>query len=48
MLDLAGAKMAVVQKRAEAKDYLDVDALLRHVVPHWRRGVSFTAAGSIL
>jgi hypothetical protein len=30
LLDLAGAKMAVVQKRAEVKDYLDVDALLRH------------------
>jgi len=24
--------MAVVQKRAEAKDYLDIDALLRHGV----------------
>ncbi len=32
LLDLAGTKMAVVQKRAEAKDYLDVDALLRHGV----------------
>jgi hypothetical protein len=30
LLDLAGTKMAVVQKRAEAKDYLDIDALLRH------------------
>lgn len=29
LLDLAGTKAAVVQKRAEAKDYLDVDALLR-------------------
>jgi len=30
LLDIAGAKMAVVQKRAAAKDYLDIDALLRH------------------
>ena len=29
LLDIAGTKMAVVQKRAEAKDYLDVDALLQ-------------------
>lgn len=29
LLDIAGTKMAVIQKRAEAKDYLDVDALLR-------------------
>jgi hypothetical protein len=29
LLDLAGTKAAVVQQRAEAKDYLDVDALLR-------------------
>ena len=29
LLDLAGAKAAVVQRRAEAKDYLDIDALLR-------------------
>jgi len=28
LLDLAGTKVAVVQKRAEAKDYLDLDALL--------------------
>ena len=32
LLDIAGTKMAVVQKRAEAKDYLDVDALLQHGV----------------
>ena len=32
LLDLAGTKMAVVPKRAEVKDYLDVDALLRHGV----------------
>jgi hypothetical protein len=30
LLDIAGTKVAVVQKRAEAKDYLDIDALLRH------------------
>jgi hypothetical protein len=30
MLDLAGTKVAVVQKRAEEKDYLDIDALLQH------------------
>lgn len=28
LIDLAGMKVSVVQKRAEAKDYLDVDALL--------------------
>ena len=32
LLDIAGTKMAVVQKRAEAKDYLDVDALLQNGV----------------
>ncbi len=31
-MDLAGTKAAVVQQRAEAKDYLDLDALLRHGV----------------
>ena len=30
LLDVAGTKTAVVQKRAEAKDYLDIDALLQH------------------
>jgi len=30
LLDLAGTKVAVVQKRAQTKDYLDIDALLRH------------------
>jgi len=30
LIDLAGTKMAVVQKRAETRDYLDVDALLGH------------------
>lgn len=29
LLDLAGAKAAVVQRRAEAKDYRDIDALLQ-------------------
>jgi hypothetical protein len=29
LLDLAGTKAAVVQQRAEAKDYLDMDAILR-------------------
>jgi len=29
MLDIAGTKMAVVQKRVEMKDYPDIDALLR-------------------
>lgn len=28
LLDLAGMKASVVQKRAEAKDYLDIDALI--------------------
>jgi hypothetical protein len=30
LLDLAATKVAVVQKRAEAKDYLDIDAMLQH------------------
>jgi hypothetical protein len=29
LLDIAGTKAAVVQKRAEVKDYLDIDALIR-------------------
>ena len=29
LLDLAGTKASVVQVRAEAKDYLDIDALLQ-------------------
>ncbi len=44
LLDIAGTKMAVVQKRAELKDYLDIDALLQH-------GVSLSmalAAGSVV
>ena len=32
LLDIAGTKVAVVQARAEMKDYLDIDALLRHGV----------------
>lgn len=32
LLDIAGTKVAVLQKRAEAKDYLDMDALLRNGV----------------
>ncbi len=28
LLDLAGTKVAVVQQRAEAKDYLDIEAIL--------------------
>jgi hypothetical protein len=30
LLDLAGTTAAVIQRRAEARDYLDIDALLRH------------------
>lgn len=30
LLDIAGTKAAVVQKRAEAKDYTDIDAILQH------------------
>ena len=29
-IDIAGTKVAVLQKRAEVKDYLDMDALIRH------------------
>ena len=32
LVDLAGMKAAVVQQRAEAKDYLDLDALMQHGV----------------
>ncbi len=32
LLDLAGTKVAVIQQRAEVKDYLDIDALLQHGV----------------
>jgi hypothetical protein len=30
LLDLAGTKAAVLQKRAEAKDYLDIHSILQH------------------
>jgi hypothetical protein len=30
LLDIAGTKAAVVQKRAQVKDYIDIDALLQH------------------
>jgi hypothetical protein len=30
LLDLAGMKAAVVQKRAEAKDYIDLDAIIQN------------------
>jgi hypothetical protein len=30
LIDLAGMKAAVVQQRGEAKDYLDLDALMQH------------------
>lgn len=30
LLDLAGTKVAVIQQRAENKDYLDIDALLQY------------------
>jgi Nucleotidyl transferase AbiEii toxin, Type IV TA system len=30
LLDIAGTKAAVVQKRAEVKDYMDIDAILQH------------------
>jgi hypothetical protein len=32
LIDLAGAKAAVVQKRAEAKDYVDIDAIVQNGV----------------
>ena len=30
LLDIAGTKVAVVQQRAQLRDYLDIDALIRH------------------
>jgi hypothetical protein len=30
LLDIAGTKAAVVQRRAETRDYVDIDALIRH------------------
>ncbi len=32
LIDLAASKMRVIQARAEAKDYIDIDALFRHGV----------------
>jgi hypothetical protein len=36
LLDVAGTKAAVVQRRAQTRDYLDIDALIRHGIdlPH--------------
>ncbi len=36
LLDIAGTKAAVVQRRAEARDYIDIDALIRRGIdlPH--------------
>lgn len=36
LLDIAGTKALVVQQRAQARDYLDIDALIRHGIdlPH--------------
>ena len=36
LLDIAGTKAAVVQQRAQARDYIDIDAVLRHGIdlPH--------------
>ena len=51
LLDLAGTKAAVVQVRAEAKDYLDIDALLTYSAmtcrQRWARRGRFTACNSI-
>ncbi|MDP9169012.1 MAG: nucleotidyl transferase AbiEii/AbiGii toxin family protein [Acidobacteriota bacterium] len=44
MLDIAATKAAVVQKRAEVKDYLDMDAILRHGIDM----ATILAAGSIV
>jgi hypothetical protein len=44
LLDIAGTKAAVVQQRAQARDYLDVDALIRHGVDLPR----ILAAGAIV
>lgn len=30
LLDIAGTKAALVQQRAQARDYIDIDALIRH------------------
>lgn len=44
LLDIAGAKVAVIQKRAEPKDYIDIDALLQHGVEL----PTMLAAGSLM
>jgi hypothetical protein len=44
LLDIAGTKAAVVQQRAQARDYLDVDALIRHGVDL----ATILAAGAIV
>ncbi|HEY3812649.1 MAG TPA: nucleotidyl transferase AbiEii/AbiGii toxin family protein [Caulobacteraceae bacterium] len=44
LIDLAGTKAAVVQKRAEAKDYLDIHALIRAGVS---LPMALTAAGIV-
>jgi hypothetical protein len=43
-IDIAGTKVAVLQKRAEVKDYLDMDALIRH----WIDLPAALAAGSVV
>ena len=45
LVDLAGMKAAVIQKRAEAKDYLDLDAILR--LGHIDLPTALAAAGTI-
>ena len=44
LLDIAGTKAAVVQQRAQPRDYLDIDALIRHGIdlPH------MLAAGAVV
>jgi len=44
LLDIAGTKAAVVQQRAQPRDYLDIDALVRHGIdlPH------MLAAGAVV
>jgi Nucleotidyl transferase AbiEii toxin, Type IV TA system len=44
LLDLAGTKAAVIQKRAEVKDYLDIHAILRQGVEL----ATIMAAGSVV
>ena len=44
LLDIAGTKAAVVQQRAQPRDYLDIDALIRHGIDLPR----VLAAGAIL